>query len=176
MAEKENIFYTLTEYCQRHGYTLETEKQFIPPRLFRIDYFIPEISLGVEYEGIVAGKSRHTTITGYTRDCDKYNIATMMGITMLRLTVLNHKSLSSMLDTFGRKNNSDFSLHIKNFAVSLLHNKKGKKSCSKSKPKKAKLKSATPVASPDVSGSTTRKTNTWQSLYRDSLKSTESKD
>jgi len=65
------------------------EYRFHPVRRFKFDYAFPDKLLAIEYEGI-KGKSRHTTMTGYTRDCEKYNLATTMGWRILRYTALNY--------------------------------------------------------------------------------------
>ena len=75
------------------------EFQFCPGRKFRADFFIERLNLLVEYEGIAAGAdngraytgaSRHTSITGYSKDCEKYNIAQLLGFRLLRCTALNY--------------------------------------------------------------------------------------
>jgi hypothetical protein len=43
----------------------------------------------IEFEGIMATKSRHTSVTGFTNDCEKYNAAQLLGWKVLRYTVLN---------------------------------------------------------------------------------------
>ncbi|MBC7749573.1 MAG: hypothetical protein H7Z76_13535 [Methylotenera sp.] len=67
-----------------------TELQFSEGRRFRFDWAIPSLSIGIEFEGIVSEKSRHTTITGYSKDCQKYNLAQKKGWKILRYTVLNY--------------------------------------------------------------------------------------
>jgi hypothetical protein len=37
----------------------------------------------------MATKSRHTSVTGFTNDCEKYNAAQLLGWKVLRYTVLN---------------------------------------------------------------------------------------
>lgn len=69
----------------------QTEYQFHPARKFRFDIAIPELKLGIEFEGLISDKSRHTTITGYTNDCIKYNLAQSFGWKVYRYTVLNYK-------------------------------------------------------------------------------------
>jgi len=49
---------------------------------------IPALKVAVEYEGIY-GKSRHTTMSGYTGDCEKYNEAQILGWRVLRFTAKN---------------------------------------------------------------------------------------
>ena len=66
--------------------TPEREYIYHPIRKWRIDYYFPEQMIAIEYEGMAytGGKSRHTTISGFTKDCDKYNEMALMGITLLR--------------------------------------------------------------------------------------------
>jgi len=73
------------------GYIVEAEYNFIPSRRFRADWFIliGNTRVLIEYEGIAAAKSRHTSIVGYTKDCEKYNLAAMNGFIVLRYTALN---------------------------------------------------------------------------------------
>ncbi len=64
----------------------EQEHRFAPPRRFRFDFAWPEQKLAVEIEGGTWGKSRHTTGKGYGKDCEKYNLAVLMGWRVLRFT------------------------------------------------------------------------------------------
>lgn len=69
------------------------EYRFHPTRRFRFDAAIPDKMIAIEYEGISGAKSRHTTLTGYTKDCEKYNLAALMGWRVLRYTALNYSQL-----------------------------------------------------------------------------------
>ena len=60
-----------------------------PERLYRFDYAIEHLKIGIEYEGIMSDQSRHTNIVGYTGDADKYNLAANMGWVVLRFTAIN---------------------------------------------------------------------------------------
>jgi hypothetical protein len=65
----------------------EREYRFAAPRRWRFDFAWPGLMLAVEVEGLVfGGKSRHTTIGGYAKDCDKYNEASLRGWVVLRFT------------------------------------------------------------------------------------------
>ena len=66
-------------------------KEYLPikGRKFRSDFFIPSLNTIIEFEGINSAKSRHTSITGYSKDCEKYNLISMSGYTILRYTILN---------------------------------------------------------------------------------------
>lgn len=70
-----------------------TEYQFHPVRKWRFDWCFPSIKLAIEYNGIMSEKSRHTTITGYTKDMDKLNAAQQLGWIVLQYTPLNYKNL-----------------------------------------------------------------------------------
>lgn len=79
----------------------EKEFRFAPTRKFAADFFVPSLNLLIEYEGLVfnsnratsTGKSGHTTVTGYSSNCSKYNLAACMGFKLLRYTALNVKEL-----------------------------------------------------------------------------------
>lgn len=77
--------------------TYVKELKFSDKRKFRFDYAIPFYRIAVEFEGIISTKSRHTTITGYTRDCEKYNLAQIEGWKVLRYTALNYGNLEQDL-------------------------------------------------------------------------------
>lgn len=67
------------------------ELVFSKKRKFRFDIAIPSLKVGIEYEGLNSDKSGHTTITGYTSDCTKYNLAQKEGWKVLRYTMINYK-------------------------------------------------------------------------------------
>jgi hypothetical protein len=73
---------------------LETEYKFCLTRKFRADYYIPSLNVLVEYEGVFnAAKSRHTSVLGYTNDCEKYNLTQKLGFRLLRYTAANYKNV-----------------------------------------------------------------------------------
>lgn len=73
------------------------EHRFNETRQWRFDIAIPSLKIAIEYEGIMSRKSRHTTVTGYTKDCEKYNAATIAGWRVLRYNAINYKSLGDDL-------------------------------------------------------------------------------
>lgn len=75
------------------GYEFVKEYKFHPSRKWRFDWAIPSLKLGIEYEGIMSEKSRHTTVTGMSNDCEKYNAAQSLGWKVLRFTALNYRDL-----------------------------------------------------------------------------------
>ena len=76
----------------------EAEYKFHPTRRWRFDYAIPEMKVAVEYEGILSSKARHTSVTGFTNDCEKYNQAALLGWKVLRYTALNIHQLQDDLN------------------------------------------------------------------------------
>lgn len=72
--------------------TFKNEYRF-SDRLFKFDWASPAFMLAIEYEGLFSEKSGHTTVTGYTSNCEKYNLACVLGWKVLRYTALNYKDL-----------------------------------------------------------------------------------
>lgn len=86
------------EMALKHGgYNYVKELEFHPTRKWRFDFAIESLKIAIEYEGIISEKSRHTTITGMSADCDKYNEAQRLGWKVFRFTALNYKNLLSVL-------------------------------------------------------------------------------
>lgn len=73
------------------------ELQFHESRKFRFDWAIPSLKIAIEYEGLFSEKSRHTTIDGFSTDCEKYNLAIINGWKILRYTAINYKNLETDL-------------------------------------------------------------------------------
>lgn len=96
--EKGWISWNLKIWCLERGYELKAEYRFHPERKFRFDWAIPEIMIAIEYEGLMSEKSGHTTISGYTKDTEKYNLAQAAGWRIIRVTALNYKSVLTELD------------------------------------------------------------------------------
>lgn len=64
----------------------QLEYRFAPPRRFRFDLAWPDRMLAVEIEGGVYLQGRHQRPAGFQRDMTKYNLATLMGWRLLRVT------------------------------------------------------------------------------------------
>ena len=91
--EKEWLDLNLQFFCNENCLTLSTEYRFDQTRKWRVDYAIESLKIAIEYEGIFSRKSRHTTITGFTGDVEKYNHAQRLGWTVYRYTAKNYKSV-----------------------------------------------------------------------------------
>jgi len=62
------------------------ELRFIPDRQWKFDFAWPEQKFAVELEGAVHANGRHTRGVGFEEDCHKYNVATLLGWKVFRMT------------------------------------------------------------------------------------------
>lgn len=97
-AEKDKLLWAVSIWCKEHGVRMETEYRFHPVRKWRLDVAIPAFMIGLEYDGLMSEKSRHTTVTGFTGDTDKLNAAAAAGWTVIRFTALNYREAIQALD------------------------------------------------------------------------------
>lgn len=99
ISVEKNTITTMLWVMKKEG-TIENyveELVFDSIRRFRFDWAIPDLKIAIEYEGIFSKKSRHTTISGYTEDCEKYNLAIANGWKVLRYTAKNYTNLEKDL-------------------------------------------------------------------------------
>ncbi|MFB6453740.1 hypothetical protein ACE38W_00590 [Chitinophaga sp. Hz27] len=80
------------------GIEVIKEYRFHPVRKFRFDFAVPDLKIGIEYEGLMSEKSGHTTLTGYTKDTEKYNLAAAEGWRAIRFTVKNYIQVIEQLE------------------------------------------------------------------------------
>lgn len=88
----------IKEILNKQNINFVEEHKFAPKRKFRFDLYLTDLNVGIEYEGLMSEKSRHTTIEGYSKDAEKYNLATCLGIKVLRYTALNFDQFENDLD------------------------------------------------------------------------------
>ena len=62
------------------------EFKFLPTRRFRFDFAYPDLKIAVEIEGGSWTGGRHTTGSGFRKDCEKYNLAALTGWKVFRFT------------------------------------------------------------------------------------------
>jgi very-short-patch-repair endonuclease len=62
------------------------EFKFHPTRKWRSDFAWEDDKLLVEIEGGIYSGGRHTRGKGFEKDCEKYNVATLMGYSVLRFS------------------------------------------------------------------------------------------
>ena len=75
--------------CNHRGksYPLPVEHfRFHPVRRWAFDIAWPEHKVALEIEGGAFTGGRHTQGAGYTQDCEKYNAATFLGWSIIRIT------------------------------------------------------------------------------------------
>ena len=90
-----NLFY----WCRERKLVLLEEFKFDPARNWRLDFAIPALKVGVEYEGSIQNPNGdHRSVKGITRDMNKYNSAAALGWTILRFGSTNYKTLISELE------------------------------------------------------------------------------
>lgn len=83
----------LVAWSLQTGNIVVDEHRFSTERKFRFDFCVPHLKIGIEYEGLMSEKSGHTTLAGYTKDTEKYNLAAAEGWRVIRFTVKNYKKV-----------------------------------------------------------------------------------
>jgi len=73
-----------TLYLLRN-YNVVSEYRFCKRR-WRFDYAIPDKKIAIEIEGGVWISGRHNRASGFLKDMEKYNTATILGWRVLRFT------------------------------------------------------------------------------------------
>ena len=63
-----------------------TEHEFYDGRKWRFDFAWPAECIALEVEGGTWNQGRHQTGAGFSADCEKYNMATLLGWRVLRVT------------------------------------------------------------------------------------------
>jgi hypothetical protein len=97
----------LQETLELLNYKVTPEFQFCPIRKYRADWKVEKNGkvVLIEYEGIAPSEGKwttfngkktfmrppmgHTTPQGFTKDCQKYNLMSLLGFYLLRYTTLN---------------------------------------------------------------------------------------
>lgn len=87
----------MQQFLEHGGFgPVVSEHLFHPHRKWRMDWFLPDHNVGVEYDGLFGGKDRdqgttsHGSVAGILRDSEKINEAQAMGIRVFRV---NAKSI-----------------------------------------------------------------------------------
>lgn len=82
------------------------EYRFHPVRRWRFDYAIIEHKIAIEVEGGVFTQGRHTRPLGFLGDIEKYNTATTLGWSILRVTpdsLISRSTLDLIRETIKSK-------------------------------------------------------------------------
>ncbi len=86
---------------EARGLKLVEEYRFHPSRLWRFDLAVPSRKIAFKYEGIFRGNTRHVRNTGYSKDCEKYNHAALLGWRVYRFTAFDFGSQGKIEKTVG---------------------------------------------------------------------------
>jgi hypothetical protein len=70
----------------RRGCGCEPAHEHVPGRRWRFDFAWPAYMVAAECEGGTWSGGRHTTGTGFEKDAEKYNAATVLGWRVVRFT------------------------------------------------------------------------------------------
>ena len=97
------------KYFKEYGIFFEAEKQLIPKRNYKVDYYCSTYQFAVEIEGGIFIGGAHGSRTGILRDIMKYNLLTEMGIFVYRMrndteTETEFNTILRILNTFQKKN------------------------------------------------------------------------
>ena len=74
------------------------EYKFHPKRRWRLDWFVPSVNIGIEIEGGIWTRGRHTRPQGFLQDIEKYNAAALMGIKLYRINYGDLHSVKAILN------------------------------------------------------------------------------
>lgn len=88
------------------GLKVVKEYKFHPTRRWRADYAILEHKIIIEVEGGVWTGGRHTSGVGFTKDMEKYNNATALGWSIIRVTpktLVSGDTIGFIKDTIANK-------------------------------------------------------------------------
>jgi hypothetical protein len=114
--EVQKMHWDLKYWCKEKSIKFEKEYQFhwhdktkaeikelqarlgIKRKQYRFDFALPDNMIGLEYDGLMSEKSGHTTLTGFTKDTGKLNLAIQEGWQVLRYTVLNYQNVLQDLE------------------------------------------------------------------------------
>lgn len=104
MAKANKLFEKIVK--KEIGEECVTEFRFHPIRRWRADYAILKYKILLEVEGGIYIGGRHTRGVGFKNDMDKYNSATSMGYSVLRVTpsdLLKTSTLDLIKETIKNK-------------------------------------------------------------------------
>lgn len=65
---------------------VSAEYKFHPTRRWRFDWALPDLKIAFEFDGGVWTGGRHTRGEGFSLDCEKLNMAQLMGWRVFRFT------------------------------------------------------------------------------------------
>ena len=105
-AQSEGLALTFLALNRQGVMPPEEEYRFHPTRRFRFDFAWPEKRVAFEQEGVTRQGGRHQRVAGYSRDCEKYNLAQILGWVVIRATpkqIASGEALGWLEQAFGLK-------------------------------------------------------------------------
>jgi hypothetical protein len=91
---------TMALHLRANGIDFVREYEFAKPRKYRADFYIAPALL-IEVEGGTWSGGRHTRPSGYAEDCAKYNLATILGFSVLHYTTAMVERGDAIKDIMG---------------------------------------------------------------------------
>ena len=90
------------------GPELTPEFRFHPTRKWQLDYYHAETMTAIELEGGIFSGGRHSRAKGMQGDCDKYNAAAAIGITVFRLTTgqITRERVEAIMQAISQRQNT----------------------------------------------------------------------
>lgn len=79
------------------GVDFVLEQQVVPDRRFRHDFYLPGYNIAIEVEGGIFAKSRHTSFTGFSKDCIKYGLSQARNGTYVYRTTTDHATIRKVV-------------------------------------------------------------------------------
>ena len=83
MSDAEDTF---ALHLDVHDIQYRREYRFHPERRWRFDFALPSEKIAIEIEGAVWTGGRHTRGSGFVKDMEKYNHASLLGWRVLRFS------------------------------------------------------------------------------------------
>jgi len=100
MSKLEDSMWQYLSFVRKDEWWIR-EYKFHRWRKWRFDFALLDLKIAIEIEGLnPKGKSRHTTVTGFRNDCEKYNHAAIDGWTVIRgdQQMMNNGLLAEFID------------------------------------------------------------------------------
>jgi len=92
MSQQSHLEDLFARQLDEAGIAYERQTKAIPHRRFAFDFYIREANLLIEIQGGTWNGGRHVTGVGFRKDCEKFNLATILGFRILKADNTQTKS------------------------------------------------------------------------------------
>jgi very-short-patch-repair endonuclease len=92
---------TMALHLRANGIDFVREYEFAAPRKYRADFHIPTLNLLIEIEGGIWNDGAHTRGNHFESDAAKYNLATILGYSLLRYSTAMVERGDAIRDIMG---------------------------------------------------------------------------